>query len=423
MALRGANEKYGKVFLIVSSLVVGLVLLLLFTFYGYDETWKLWRVPVEHPQFLDFRLIPGSAESYREGFEPTQKNPGDPHGRIFNYPAFWRLFFYTNISQADTVWIVMVMLVLFFIGVFLFPQNITVLDSVMMLLVIFSPAAMLLYERGNVDLIVFFLCAMIVISTDYSPLLTSALLMFAAVVKLYPFFGVTVLLKESKSRFLGLFLGCFSVLGIYLYATFKSVKASWGLTMRGAEISYGANVLFLHYVQYFFDLFSVSSISSLLKYGPIVLAFALVIVAGAVAMTRHESLTSSSVRDLAAFRMGASIYIGTFLLGNNWDYRLAFLILVLPQLLQWTRHAGKVHSILAKAMLTLVFISCWHFVFWFAPSLINFKEIIFMIDESSNWMLVAGFSFLLFDSVPDWLKEQFLFLLPKKEIYLAGVTE
>jgi hypothetical protein len=401
MSLRDANEKYGKVFLIASSLVVGLVILLLFKVYGYDETWKLWRVPVEPPQFSDFRLIPGSAESYRMGFEPTKKNPGDPHKRIFNYPAFWRLFFYTNITQNDTVWMVLVMLGLFFVGVFLFPKGITILDSITMLLVIFSPGSMLLYERGNVDLIVFFLCAMIVVSTDYSSFITTALLIFAAVVKLYPFFGVTVLLKESKLRFMGLFLGCFSVLGIYLYATFKSVKASWGLTMRGGEISYGANVLFLRYAQYFSDLFGVSSISPLLKYGPIILAFILVMNAGIIGMTRREPLTSSSTRNLAAFRMGASIYVGTFLLGNNWDYRLAFLILVLPQLLQWTRYAGKAYSILAKAMLALVLISCWHFIFWFAPTLINFKEIIFVVDEFANWMLVAGFSFLLFASAPD----------------------
>jgi len=416
MLLRDANEKYGKAFLIASSLVVGLVILLLFKVYGYDETWKLWRVPVEPPQFSDFRLIPGSAESYRMGFEPTKKNPGDPHKRIFNYPAFWRLFFYTGITQNDTVWMVLVMLVLFFVGVFLFPQNITILDAIGMLLVIFSPASMLLYERGNVDLIVFFLCAMIVISTDYSSFITSALLIFATVVKLYPFFGVTVLLKESKSRFIGLFLGCFSVLGIYLYATYKSVKASWGLTMRGGEISYGANVLFLRFSQYFANLFgALPNASLLLKYGPIILAFILITVTGILGLVNRGSLTSLSTRNLAAFRMGVSIYVGTFLLGNNWDYRLAFLILVMPQLLQWTKYADKAYSIMAKAILALVLISCWHFIFWFAPTLTNFKEIIFIIDEAANWMLVAGFSFLLFASMPDWAKELFLFLLPKKK--------
>src|SRR5215204_2268646 len=208
MSFQDANKKYGKIFLIASSLIIGLVILLLFKVYGYDETWRLWRVPVQHPQFADFRLIPGSAESYRDGFEPTQRNPGDPHNRIFNYPAFWRLFFYTNITQDDTIWIVTVMLVLFFVGVFLFPQNLTILDSIGMLFVIFSPAAMLLYERGNVDLIVFFLCALTVLSIDYSPFITAALLMFAMVIKLYPLFGVTVLLKESKSKFIWLSLGC-----------------------------------------------------------------------------------------------------------------------------------------------------------------------------------------------------------------------
>lgn len=416
MSLRDANEKYGKIFLIASSLLVGLVILLLFNFYGYDETWKLWRVPVESPRFSDFRLIPGSAESYRRGFEPTIKNPGDPHKRIFNYPAFWRLFFYTNITQDDTDWIVFVMLVLFFISVFLFPQNITIVQSLAMLLVIFSPASMLLYERGNVDLIVFFLCVLIVLSTDYSPVITSVLLIVATLVKLYPFFGITALLKESKSKFIWLFLGCLSALVAYVYATFKSVQASWGLTMRGAEISYGANVFFLHYSENISNFLGVSVASPLLKYGPIILAAVFVTIVGIFGLARPSTLTASSMRNLAAFRMGASIYVGTFLLGNNWDYRLAFLILVVPQLLQWTKYTGKTYSLLAKMLLALVLVACWHFVFWFAPTLANFKEIMFIIDESANWMLVAGFSFLLFASMPDWVKEPFLFFLSKKNL-------
>lgn len=407
MLLRDANEKYGKVFLIASSLLVGLVILLLFKVYGYDETWKLWRVPVQPPQFADFRLIPGSAESYRRGFEPTIKNPGDPHKRIFNYPAFWRLFFYTNITQDDTVWIVSVMLVLFFVSVFLFPQNITIVQSLAMLLVIFSPASMLLYERGNVDLIVFFLCALIVLSTDYSPVITSVLLIFATLVKLYPFFGITVLLKESKSKFIWLFLGCLSALVAYVYATFTSVQASWGLTMRGEEISYGTNVFFLHYSENISNFLGVSVASPLLKYGPIILGTVFVTIAGIFGLARPSTLTASSMRNLAALRLGASIYIGTFLLGNNWDYRLAFLILVVPQLLQWLKDSNGQNRFISGMVMALVLVSCWHFMVWFAPGLTNVKETLFIIDEAANWMLLTGFSYLLFASMPDWTKEQF----------------
>lgn len=415
-----ANQKYGKAFLIASSLMIGLAILLSFKVYGYEETWKLWRVPVLLPQFSDFRLIPGSAESFREGIEPAQSNPGDPHGRIFNYPAFWRLFFYTGITQNDTVWIVLVMLTLFFMSVFLFPQNITMLDAAAMLLVIFSPAAMLLYERGNVDLLVFFLCAMIVLSADYSPYVTAALIVFAAIVKLFPFFGVTVLLKESKSKFIGLFLACLGALVIYLLATAAAVKASWNLTQRGDQISYGADVFFLHFSLYFSQILHVTAAAPILKDGPIVLAFVLIMAAAGFGSASPEPLTSSSARNLAAFRMGASIYAGTFLLGNNWDYRLAFLILVMPQLLQWSRITNKHYRITAVIILILIFVSCWHFIVWFAPSLVNFQDYLFVFDELANWMLVVGLSYLLSASLPDWMKERFYFIRPVKVIQSNG---
>ena len=403
-----ANEKYGKLFLIAASLVIWVVILLLFKVYGYDETWKLWHVPVEHPQFSDFRLIPGSAESFRMGFEPTQRNPGDPHKRIFNYPAFWRLFFYTGITQEHSLWAVAVMLGLFFLGVFLFPQNITILESIALLLVIFSPASMLLYERGNVDLIVFFLCALIVWSIEISAFVAVALLSFAIVVKIFPFFGFTVLLTESKTRFIWLFLTCLAVLLAYMYSTSGSVRAAWNLTMRGDEISYGANVLFLRYSQYFSQLLRVSQTDPKLKFEPVILAAILIGIAGLIGITSREPLKSASTRNLAAFRMGASIYIGTFLLGNNWDYRLAFLIFVVPQLMEWTRKSyPRRYRTIAVSVLILVFTSCWHFVVWFAPGLASVKEFLFVLDETMNWMLVAGFSYLLCASIPDWLRIEF----------------
>src|SRR6185295_19650619 len=105
MGLKSDSESksYGRVVLITATLFVWLFMLISFKYYGYEETWQLWKVPTMMPPFLDFRLIPGSAESFREGFEPTVSNPTDPTGRIFNYPAFWRIFFYTGITQDDTI--------------------------------------------------------------------------------------------------------------------------------------------------------------------------------------------------------------------------------------------------------------------------------------------------------------------------------
>ena len=260
MLLKAIRGNKGKSLLIAGIVLMWAFLLISFKVNGYEETWQIWGVPTEMPPFKDFRLIPGSAESFRNGFEPTITNPSDPNGRIFNYPAFWRLFFYTNITQDDTIWIAVVMISLFFLGVVLFPQKLSAPGAFWMLLIVFSPASMLLYERGNADLIVFFICAMVVIAAGYSSTLTAVLIVFGAIVKMFPLFGITVFLKESKQKFWKLALGCILFMVVYGLVTFQSQSAAWNTTMRGDGLSYGSFVFitrFNYYFQlYFPDLFS-----------------------------------------------------------------------------------------------------------------------------------------------------------------------
>jgi hypothetical protein len=72
-----------------------------------------------------------------------------------------------------------------------------------------------------------------------------------------------------------------------------------------------------------------------------VLLAAVVLALGLWLWLRHRSGRSpermplAETSDLIAFRMGALVYLGTFLVGNSFDYRLVFLLLTLPQLLRW----------------------------------------------------------------------------------------
>jgi len=406
--LKFANEKYGKWALVGGGVLIWLVILVLFKFYGYEKTWQLWKVPTEMPPFLDFRLIPGSAESFQRGFEPTVENPNDPRSRIFNYPMFWRLFFYIKLTESQIIWIGISMIVLFFMGAFLFPQKLTVFDSLWMLLVLFSPASMLLYERGNVDLVIFFVCVFVILVEGYSAYVAAALLVVGGVMKLYPVLGVSVLLRESKSKFIWLTAICFFMLIAYVYLTFDSVRASWDLTMRGIQISYGTNVLFSRYEQnislFLAQWFSAVQVETISKTIPLILGGILVLVSGVMGIRDQEPLTVSSERNLAAFRMGASIYVGTFLLRNNWDYRLAFLVLVIPQLSYWMRSLNNKKRKIVLMGVVLVLASCWHFMIWYSPYIRNFKDIMFILDELLNWSLVYVFTYLLFATAPEWLK-------------------
>jgi len=406
MFLNYIRENKGKSLLIAGIILTWAFLLISFKINGYEETWQIWGVPTEMPPFKDFRLIPGSAESFRNGFEPSIDNPYDPNGRIFNYPFFWRLFFYTGITQDDTIWIAITMIVLFFIGVMLFPQKLSIPGAIWTLLIVFSPASMLLYERGNADLIVFFICAMIVLATEYSGNLTTILILIGSVVKMFPLFGLTVLLKESKRRFIWLAAGSILFMVIYSLLTFKSQSAAWNTTMRGDGLSYGSFVFVTrfnpYFQQYFPGLFTYDQWRLLFE----VLAVVLILIPAIVAV-RGLRLPPQENRNMAAFRLGASIYVGTFLLGNNWDYRLAFLIFLVPQLSQWFYLENKKQRYIAIAVMLGMILSCWHMVFLVDVPFLPFDNEIdrfVVFDELVNWLLLMGVTYLLTATIPDWLK-------------------
>jgi hypothetical protein len=425
MMLNFIHDHRGKSLLVVACVLMWILLISLFMGYGYDRTWHLWKVPTMRPIFLDFRLIPGSAESFRHGYEPAIKNPFDPNHRIFNYPFFWRLFFYSGISEKDTVWVSISMIVLFFTGVFLFPEKLSISGAIGMLLVLLSPASMLLYERGNVDLLVFFVCAMAVLATSYSAYLATGLILLAAIMKLFPILGLTVLLREPKRIFLWLSSASVFVLLMYMARTWGSVKASWTKTMRGDGLSYGTNILVVRYQGQFTQAlsrwFSPPQIQILLQYGFLAVALVLLFIFSFLALRNREQSDFPSERNLAAFRMGAAIYVGTFLIGNNWDYRLAFLVLLVPQLVEWMRSVHRTYRLTAWVSMILVLLSCWHlWIVQMPPVPLLYaaddpKRFWMILDEVFNWMLFASLAYLLVASVPEWVKELLQSILPKHD--------
>ena len=410
--LRHFRENAGKVVLITFVLLIWLLLLVSFKNIGYNKTWQLWGVQTEDLVFMDFRLIPSSAESFRNGFEPSVENPFEPGGRIFNYPAIWRLFFHTGITQDDTIPIGIAMIVLFFVGVILFPQRISAMNVFWMLMIIFSPASMLLYERGNVDLLVFFICVLIILSAGYSAYVTAGLLVFGTMVKIFPFFGVTVLLKEPRHKFIFLTLASLILILVYGFLTFESQKAAWSTTWRGAQASYGTFVLLTRFASFFK--------SPIWQIVFEMLALVLIFLGVIPAVRNTDPLPVLHERNLTAFRMGASIYLGTFLLGNNWDYRLAFLVLIIPQLSQWFYLESKRQRYIAIATMFAILLTCWHFVFLIDPPFVPFQnelDRIVVFDEIINWLILPGLGYLLAASSPDWLRQdlQRLFDLRKSK--------
>ncbi len=378
---------------------------------GYLETWSLWKFPAELPPFLDFRLIPAGAQTYWSGQDPSISNPYDPRGRIFNYPKIWYLLFYTGIGQNDTVWICVVLIFLFFLIVFAFPERIRIRDAIPLLLIVFSPACMLLYERGNVDLLIFILCGLSILLIQGYPILSEIILLFATILKLFPLFGVTVFFQKTKRGFYISVAAAVIAFAGYILFSYNSFSALWNLTQRGTFMSYGIDVVFdlLHaYFRYYLlKGMAEGDALSLIAKLPYLAAFSLLTVVFIAFMKWGLPLQTSSKRNLAAFRMGASIYIGTFLLGHNWDYRLAFLIFAIPQLLNWfSSSSGRTRWLISGVLFTL-FASCWSLVIisWLVGIFGYDHDLLWgAFDETMNWMLFAGLAYLLTASAPEWFR-------------------
>jgi len=108
---------------------------------------------------------------------------------------------------------------------------------------------------------------------------------------------------------------------------------------------------------------------------------------------------------LDAYRVGSAIYLGTFLLGNNWDYRLIFLILTLPQLICWVRYSPEL-ACFSKLTIIAILVSFWHMVivklFLLLPHGYRYA---LLLDEFANWFVFSVLGYLLFLSAPAWVKE------------------
>ena len=110
-------------------------------------------------------------------------------------------------------------------------------------------------------------------------------------------------------------------------------------------------------------------------------------------------------RSIDAFRVGSGIYIGTFLLGNNFDYRLVFLLFVIPQLILWSRLSSKYISMISKLIIGGILFSMWTLVIYRLMIILPFSEtIICFLDGLSSWIIFYGLYFLFLFSLPTWIK-------------------
>jgi Glycosyltransferase family 87 len=399
---------YARPFLVL--LAGGLVVLgLLFAAVGYKRTLRLWNIPVTPIPFADTRVVTASAEARARGRDPLLDRVGDIFNPTknpshqFDYPRVWVLLSYLGVREKDTDLLGFIFAGLFFGGVVLLACDISRWPPAwFMAACLFSPAVFYGLDAGNNDLVIFFLLALSVWLLKRSRVASAILIALAFVLKLFPIVAISAFLRESRRLFLWTLLASVLLVGAYVAIMHNELKligkavphlpfGAYGVDTAWMELQLGHH----HNGEGLVHAVRIASYA----------AAALIVLLSLVHAGRETYVRDARDTHIDAFRVGASIYVATFLMTASWDYRLMFLLFAVPQLSVWATSPKRYARRAAIVTLASAVISLWALVLaWLLAHIPLGGYASSVLNLAAKEVLFAGFFYLLVFTCPEWVK-------------------
>jgi len=417
--IRKMLKKQSKIdgrFLVVAALLGYFGLLYLANFFvPYREFWRKLGVPAAENAFIDLAAVLGAFDCDRLTGEVSLAN-NSCFTQIF-YPSSWSLLTWLGLEQRNTIFLGVFFALIFYVITLIIIGRLNYQEAIVYALILCSPPVMLLVERGNVDIVIYSWLgvALMIIKNSRAlifRLCAYLLIFFWGVIKLFPIFGLAVIIKEKRNLFLFLAAIFTTAFITYFLASIGEMKTISSFH-DGLRIwySFGYKVLF-GAVKYILSRLTSgeTDIKEKLKY----MMYIIMILYTMSILTRvllskfkffKEWLSSDFVstdsdksldksRYIDYFRLAAAIHLGNFLvIGMLFDYKLTFLIFALPQILDWIKQENQLSLPSSMALVAMVA------TFYASPFLYPW-----LVDEMINWLLAANLLYISLLSMPEWLK-------------------
>jgi hypothetical protein len=358
--------------------------------------WQFWNfylgLPEQLPPFTDLHSPLSAIECSNKEVNVYTENPCDPHNRPFNYPPTWLVPPVKYILQLSIGVLGWVLVFIYVFSISLLQRVFNKLSTFLLLLFFFvSPPSMFLIERGNVDMIIYSLVVFgsyFYSSTSYRKSIFSDILFVISVfLKLFtlPALITNGLLRREYRNIISIAISI-----LFLFFVLLNYPNIFSNTGFGISWSYGSTVAPKRFLLLMGDRYQYLSARSLgLILSILIIIFSLLM----TVVIKHSS--NSTILNVFEYKQnirshlyvsGSSIFIGTFIIGSNWDYRLVFLSCVIPYLAHKTRNYTSTLPSLGIALITLLL---------YTPFLPGIAGPLDIINELFDWALFSYFSISL----------------------------
>ena len=338
----------------------------------YAELLKLWGLRPYPWPFLDADTVLSAVRCLNAGVDAYAANPCDPELRAYDYSPLWMVLTAFPVTTAWIPWVGLAFVTCFFGGLALLPPGRTREATLLVVLGVLSTPVVLAVERGNNDLVIFLLVALMATFLGGAPgrrLVGYALGVLAGLLKYYPMLVMAAALREKPRRFVLVAATSLAVTLGFALVTWPNLSRALAIIPTGSPYyeMFGAKNLGLGIA----TVFELPGWFDPLVRGLLTLAA----LGGGIALGLRgdtaEAMAKLDQREGDFLLTGALMAIGCFLSAQNIFYRSVDLMLVLPSLTA-LRVVGGPLRLRTAALLTLALL--WHELFY-------------------RWMQVIGLSF------------------------------
>ena len=320
----------------------------------------------------------------------------------FVYPQIWLLISkYINLFYGTIFYLLLVFL-------YLIISIITFKDInkkyIFHFLFFFSPASFLLIIRANNDIIIFILTYLLIIllKNNKFRVISFTLFIFSYLLKIYSIFLILIyFLKKKNFNIKNYFLLLIFIIFTYFFIN-EILEINKIYNKSKLVTSYSSGIIF--------DLFNYLNFKIKIN-TELFSRISLLIVTGLSFSKLNKINYNISKENYLLFISGAIILVTSFFLSRTFDYKLIFILLIIPAIFEIKK---KENSYLINIVIFCIFLIIWfETIIFYYSKYINYDVNKFLYFEEKNIKIIV-FGFLIgLKNIFQWIINIFMIFLCK----------